>query len=238
MGGESCLVGSNPTLSAHALLTLGAPLARFRRSGWVGMGQVQPDEPAQRARIGSAAIALAAQRQGGIVSREQLIDAGLSGSAISRWKAAGRLHRVLPRVYAVGHTALGIEGRLHAALLHVGPGAALSHTTAAWWWALIDSRPRRIHDSTTTKRGFSSSAICVHRPKVLEPAVHRQLPVTPVARTLVDLAAMLPDAQLRRALAEAHSAFSPSASLPACPRPRSTRRSPASRSTPCGASGA
>ncbi len=34
-------------------------------------------------------------------------------------------------MYAVGHLALGAEGRRRAAVLACGPGAALSHTTAA-----------------------------------------------------------------------------------------------------------
>ncbi len=63
---------------------------------------------------------------------------------IARWAGAGRLHRLHPGVYALGHRSLSIEGELVAALLHAGPGAALSHATAAWWWRLIDHRPLEI----------------------------------------------------------------------------------------------
>jgi hypothetical protein len=45
--------------------------------------------------------------------------------------------------------------------------------------------------------------IAVHRPRRAETTSHRGLPVTTVARTLLDLAAMLPFHTLRRAVAEA-----------------------------------
>jgi predicted transcriptional regulator of viral defense system len=79
------------------------------------------------------------------VSVGQLRRAGVTKFAISRWEKAGRLHQVHPGVYAVGHSALPIFGRLHAALLYAGPDAALSHTTAAWLWKLVDAEPTRIH---------------------------------------------------------------------------------------------
>lgn len=78
-----------------------------------------------------------ADRQWGVVARWQLENCGLSGTTISRWVAAGRLHRVHPGVYAVGHRAVCREGRLLAAVLYAGRGAALSHASAASWWGLL-----------------------------------------------------------------------------------------------------
>ena len=126
----------------------------------------------------------------------------MSTSAISRWASGGRLHPVHPGVYALGHSSLPIFGRLLAALLYAGPEAALSHTTAGWLWSLIDTEPTRIH-LTVPGRRLSLPAVCVHHTRRLEATRHRGLPLTPVARTLRDLAATLPYAQLRRALAEA-----------------------------------
>jgi hypothetical protein len=51
------------------------------------------------------------------------------------------LHRIYPGVYAVGHKALSTEGRLLAAILYAGPGAALSHASAAHRWELISYMP-------------------------------------------------------------------------------------------------
>ena len=76
-----------------------------------------------------------------MVSWEQLLGAGITRSTVSRWVDQGRLHRIHPRVYAVGHCAMGTEGLLAAALLYAGPGAALSHGTAAWWWEMWPKPP-------------------------------------------------------------------------------------------------
>ncbi len=137
-----------------------------------------------------------------MVSGAQLRNVGLSKAAISRWTQAGRLHRVHPGVYAVGHRTLRTEGRLAAALFYAGPGAALSHATALWWWALRRGTPRVIHLSAPG-RGQSIDGIVVHHPHSVERVFHERLPVTPVARTLVDFAAGAAFDDLRAALAEA-----------------------------------
>jgi len=109
---------------------------------------------------------------------------------------------VHPGVYAVGHTSLGVLGRVHAALLYCGAEAALSHTTAAWWWRLIDVAPRTVH-ITVPGRRRSLPTVRVHHARGARVAIHNHLPVTDVPRTLLDLAAALSFADLRRTLAEA-----------------------------------
>jgi predicted transcriptional regulator of viral defense system len=143
-----------------------------------------------------------AARQWGVASARQLRELGLSRATISRWTATGRLHRVHPGVYAVGHTRLSTEGRLVAALLYARPGAMLSHTTAAWWWQLIDHQPMRIQIGAP---GFTRSlpGVLIHHPRHLDPVEHRGLPTTTVAQTLVDFAVSATADRLRRALAEA-----------------------------------
>jgi len=143
-----------------------------------------------------------AERQRGVVHRAQLLALGISGSSISRWEAADRLHRLYPSVYALGHRALDDEGRLRAALLYSGPGSALSHLTAAWWWQLLESKLRVIHLSAETAVA-SVRAVLVHHPSIVERTEHRGLPITTVPRTLLDIAPMVPFDRLRRALAEA-----------------------------------
>jgi len=147
-------------------------------------------------------VAAIAGRQWGRVHRRQLREAGISEAKLSRWISDGYLHQVLPRVYAVGHTASGPEADLAAALLYAGPGAMLSHATAAWWWELIDRQPPQIHVSTP-KRCPSLANVRVHGRRDLTRAWHRHLPVTTVAQTLLDFATQAPARRLRRALAEA-----------------------------------
>jgi very-short-patch-repair endonuclease len=98
-----------------------------------------------RPRFGPApldqAIAALARRQHGVVSREQLRELGVQPRALSHRLAAGRLHQVHVGVYAVGHPVLGRSGRWMAAVLACGPGAALSHASAAALWGLRRGEP-------------------------------------------------------------------------------------------------
>jgi predicted transcriptional regulator of viral defense system len=158
--------------------------------------------PAQRDKLDPKGLAGLATRQHGVVDRGQLESLGISPSAISRWVAAGRLHRIHPGVYAVGHSALSLGGRLRAALLYAGSNAAFSHTTAAWLWRLIDAEPNRIHKTARGRRS-SLPGVRLHHSPGLEIVDCRGLPVTGLARTLLDIAGILSLRELRRALAEA-----------------------------------
>jgi Transcriptional regulator, AbiEi antitoxin/Protein of unknown function (DUF559) len=158
--------------------------------------------PAQRDKRDAEGLAGLATRQHGVVSRAQLESLGISRSAISRWVAVGRLHRIHPGVYSVGHSALSLDARLQAAWLYAGSGAAFSHTTAAWLWRVIDDEPKRIH-LTVPGRRSSLPGVRLHHSRRLEIIDCRGLPVTTVARTLLDLASLVSPRQLRRALAEA-----------------------------------
>jgi Transcriptional regulator, AbiEi antitoxin/Protein of unknown function (DUF559) len=166
------------------------------------MPLLRPVTPAERDGRDTECIAAMATQQGGVASRAQLAALGLSRSAISRWVAAGRLHRIHPGVYSVGHSALSLDARLRAALLYGGGRAVFSHTTAAWLWRLIDVEPKRIH-LTVPGRRSSLPGVRIHRSRHVNVTEHLGHRLTSVARTLVDLAAMLSYHDLRRALAEA-----------------------------------
>lgn len=84
-----------------------------------------------------AIIAALANSQWGVVSRRQLLTAGLTRGMIAHAIASGRLRPVLPGVYAVGHIRLRREGWWCAALLACGEGAVLSHRTAAVAWGML-----------------------------------------------------------------------------------------------------
>jgi len=155
-----------------------------------------------RTRRDAIGVARLAARQRGLVSRAQLRGCGLANATVARWIAAGRLHRIHPGVYAVGHAALNSEGRLIAALLYGGPCSALSHATAAWWWQLLDVEPLVIRVRATGRRQ-SLPSVRMHRARKLDRVHHRGLAVTGVHQTLLDVASTLPFEALRRALAEA-----------------------------------
>jgi predicted transcriptional regulator of viral defense system len=147
-------------------------------------------------------VSAVAERQWGVISWRQLRSVGLSKATISNRIARGHLHRVHPGVYAVGHRRLSTEGQLSAALLYAGPGAALSHVTAVWWWGLVDHEPIRTEVSAP---GYtrSVSAVLVHHPGRVNWTQHRGLPTTTIAQTLLDFAAKARPDGLRHALAEA-----------------------------------
>ena len=126
----------------------------------------------------------------------------MDSRAVSRWLEQGYLHRVLPRVYAVGHPAASTEADLAGGLLYAGPGAMLSHATAAWWRGLLDDQPRQIHVSTP-RQCRSQPGIIIHPRRTCKRTTHRGLPVTTVPQTLLDLAATEPLRTVRRALAKA-----------------------------------
>ncbi len=147
-------------------------------------------------------LARLAGRQFGRVSKAQLKDCGLSDATVHKWCEQGYLHHVRPRVYAVGHRARTVEAELAEALLYAGPGAMLSHATAAWWIGLVTSRPYMIEVSTP-RRCRSIPRIRVHARRPLPREWHKNLPVTEFTRTLLDYAGVVSLTKLRVALARA-----------------------------------
>ena len=114
------------------------------------------------------------------------------------------LQRVYPGVYAVGHTALTLDSRRMAAVLACGPGALLSHGAAGAALGLLTSSPQ--FDVTVPTPRRSRAGILVHRSRLIhaeDRSSVRGIPVTSVARTLVDLADVLGEQRLARAVHEA-----------------------------------
>src|SRR4051812_13389666 len=146
-----------------------------------------------------ALVATLATRQHGVVSRQQLRRIGLSEDVIDRWIAAKRLHVVHRGVYAVGHRRLSRDGVRLAAVLAAGPGAVLSHRSAAALWCIRETA--RLPIELTAPREVQRPRLAVCR-AVLPPdevTVERGIPVTTPARTLLDLAALLDEHRLARA---------------------------------------
>jgi very-short-patch-repair endonuclease len=150
------------------------------------------------------AVARLAERQWGVVSVAQLRALGVGRSAITRRVTAGLLHRLHPAVYVLGHTALRAEGHRLAAVLACGPGAVLSHRSAASSWGLLSTDQTRI-DVTAPRGRHGAPGIRLHRSRSLDAqdtTHHQGIPVTTVHRTLLDLAATARPSELERALAQ------------------------------------
>jgi hypothetical protein len=137
----------------------------------------------------------------GAVHRDQLLALGLSADAVDRRVERGTLRIVHPMVYAVGH--LGFRGRVTAALLWAGDDAIVSHATAAALWELAPRHDGDVH-LTSPRTTKAPDGVVAHWARTMPRHTRRQgLPVTTVARTILDLAATQPVARTRRILQEA-----------------------------------
>jgi very-short-patch-repair endonuclease len=152
-------------------------------------------------------LAELARRQWGVVTRAQLDELGVRDRGIADWVRSGRLHRLYRGVYAVGHDRLRLEGRLLAAVMACGPGAVVSHRDAAAVWDLRQSNTPTIDVTVPSRNGRRPQrGIRIHRTVRLRPeevTVRHGIPVTTVARTLLDLADVLDSQALKRAITEA-----------------------------------
>ena len=131
--------------------------------------------------------------QSGVVSRRQALDHGVSKGALSNRSKSGSWQRLYRGAYATFSGLPPREARLWAAVLRGGPGAVLSHETAAEIHGLIDKPSKVIHITVPASRNPTESGsipgVVIHRSR----NVHSQrlppwqLPRTPVVETVLDL---------------------------------------------------
>jgi very-short-patch-repair endonuclease len=153
-----------------------------------------------------ARISAIAAKQRGRVRRRQLLGAGITKAMIRTRLNSGYLTPVHNGVYVVGHTAPVPLGDETAALLAVGDDAALSHVTAGVLYEVLRVRDGTPIHVTSPHPRLQRKGIVVHRSRTLTPAdvtVKDGLPITSVARTLLDIAEMLPVRETEWALDEA-----------------------------------
>ena len=136
----------------------------------------------------------------------ELLDAGVSHRRIGALVRAGTLHRVHRGVYKVGTPVLSRDATLLAAVYAVGPGSVLSHRDAAALHGLPVAA-RRGAVSVTSRRGRGDRpGIRVHPTRRLHPddvtSIHG-IPVTALARTLLDLCDVVRPSGMPRLIHEA-----------------------------------
>ena len=147
-------------------------------------------------------IAALALRQHGRVAHGQLEALGLTEGAIQKRLTSGRLHAVHRGVYAVGHAAPTPAGHWMAAVLAGGPGTLLSHRSGSVLYGVLDGFAYII-DVVNVRRRTNRDGIVFHRTRTLHPEDVTEvdgIPVTSVARTLLDLAEVLPRRRLLYAI--------------------------------------
>jgi len=131
-------------------------------------------------------------RQSGVVSARQLAGAGVSRDAV-KWRVKhGQWHRMRRGVYATFSGQPDRLAILWAAVLYAGPGALLSHQTAAELTRLSDKPSKLIHITIPAGRRVTPvPGIRIHRSH--RAAAKRdprlQPPQTTIDETVIDLAA-------------------------------------------------
>ena len=145
-----------------------------------------------------------AASQYGLVSRTQLLDAGLRPDAIWRRVKAGVLEAPLPGVLRVAGAPRSWHQELLAACLWAGPSAAASHQAAAALWGMPGFTPGPVVVSGCRKARPPAASIVVHRvtPERRFICTTQGIPATNPSRTLMDLAAVTNSASVERALDE------------------------------------
>src|SRR5208282_2701847 len=135
------------------------------------------------------------QSQSGVISREQARDAGFTPKAIEWQLRSGTWQRRHRGAYATFTGDLSREAKLWAVVLRVGPGAVLSHETAAEVHRLTDKPSAPIHISVPAERRPGQHrkirGVVIHRSRCLVPEWQPpwQLPRTTVEDTVLDLIA-------------------------------------------------
>ena len=119
---------------------------------------------------------------------------------------AKRLHVIHRGVYAVGYRLISQRGWWMAAVLACGPGAVLSHRSAATLWGMLEG-DRAAVDVIVATRRRGRRGIRVHESPLApdERTLRDGIPVTTAARTFLDLGAVLAGYQLNRALERAEA---------------------------------
>jgi very-short-patch-repair endonuclease len=148
-------------------------------------------------------VAGRASRQKGLITTRELRALGLDGSAVRRRVRRGLLHKVHRGVYAVGHAALTRDASYLAAVLACGPGALLSHLSAADLWGIRPDR-RSVVDVWVPKQRRAHNGVRVHRTALAgDGAARHGIPVTSLHQTLTDVAKLLSGDELGRVVHEA-----------------------------------
>jgi very-short-patch-repair endonuclease len=151
-------------------------------------------------------IAQVAARQHGLVTTAQLEEIGLASGTITAWARAGRLHRIHRGVYAVGHAGLSLPGRWMAAVLACGPGAVLSHRSAAFLWRMLKPTEGPVHVTVPPTGGRAQrKGLVIHRATLIakDTMAKAGIPLTSPTRTLLDLRRSVPGNEYRTAMRQA-----------------------------------
>ncbi len=136
-----------------------------------------------------AIVAETAHWQAGIISRRQLLDAGFTSQMIATRLERQRWQMLYRGVYAAFSGPPPRDSWLWAAVLGAGPGAVLSHQTAAELHGLMDAPAEAIYVTVPSTRRVTSRGLVVRISSRVDEArqPNREPPRTTVEETVLDL---------------------------------------------------
>jgi very-short-patch-repair endonuclease len=143
-----------------------------------------------------------AERQYGVFTRAQAVEAGLSQRQIDHRLSTGLFEKMHPGVYRVSGSYRSARQRASAMCLWCGSDALLSFVTAASVLKLPSLPSERFYISAPQRILRTSCDLVLHRPTNLIARDRIQvdgLPCTSGTRTIIDLASMLDDEALEHA---------------------------------------
>ncbi|MDL5154635.1 DUF559 domain-containing protein [Actinomycetospora termitidis] len=132
--------------------------------------------------------------QDGLATLEQARDHGVSREAVQRRVAAKEWLRVAPRVVQDASHQLTPHALVRAAVLSLGDDAVLVGDSAAWWYGLLEQRPRRVAVAvgrTARRRARPGVDLVLRDVPARDRTRHRRLAVTTLAPTVLDAAVTL-----------------------------------------------
>jgi len=136
-------------------------------------------------------------RQHGVITRQQALEVGMTIRQIDYRILTGRWQASSPGVYRHAQLPLGWHGRLLAACL--GRGALASHRSAAALHEIDGYRPAMMDITVASGSWRPVAGLVLHQSTQLDrsdPVIVDSIPCTGLARTVLDLAAVVPRRRL------------------------------------------
>jgi len=148
-------------------------------------------------------VAKIADGQFGVVSRQQALDIGFTPRQIQLRVEAGRWDVPFRGVYRIVGAPASLQQSAMAAALYAGDQALVSHATAGKLWAIEGARGSDVELWVPASKRADVDGLILHRGTRLDRADRDKLgpiPITTVARTIIDLSARMEDDRLLSAM--------------------------------------
>ena len=141
-------------------------------------------------------------RNHGVITLDEALTLGLTPAGVQYRLRTGRWRAVHRGVYAPAEAPLSAQGATLAACVAAGTSTRASHRSAGWLWGMLPYAPARPALTVPSALRRSLAGVDLHRSKYVPSSRQRrqEIPVTAPIRTVIDLASVLPEAELHRAV--------------------------------------